>query len=42
MITTWIPLVDADETNGTLMIYPRAHHEPLRSHVKPAAYRGRT
>ena len=25
VVTTWIPLVDADEENGTLMIYPRCH-----------------
>ncbi|MEE2657187.1 MAG: phytanoyl-CoA dioxygenase family protein [Candidatus Latescibacterota bacterium] len=35
VITTWIPLVDADESNGTLMIIPRCHNEPLRRHVKP-------
>jgi hypothetical protein len=35
VITTWIPLVDADESNGTLIVYPRAHNEPLRRHVKP-------
>ena len=35
VITTWIPLVDADETNGTLMVIPRCHTQPLRTHVKP-------
>ena len=34
IVTTWIPLVDADEENGTLMIYPRCHQEPLRQHVR--------
>lgn len=40
VVTTWIPLVDADEENGTLMIYPRCHKEPLRTHVKPPADKG--
>ena len=40
IITTWIPLVDADEENGTLMVYPRCHKEPLRTHVKPPADKG--
>jgi hypothetical protein len=40
VITTWIPLVDADEENGTLMVIPRCHTEPLRTHVKPPAEAG--
>jgi hypothetical protein len=40
IITTWIPLVDADEENGTLMILPRSHNEPLRTHVRPPADMG--
>ena len=40
IVTTWIPLVDADEENGTLMIYPRCHTEPLRRHVRPPADQG--
>ncbi len=40
VVTTWIPLVDADEENGTLMIYPRCHKEPLRRHVRPPADQG--
>ena len=40
VVTTWIPLVDADEQNGTLMVYPRCHNEPLRTHVKPPADKG--
>jgi phytanoyl-CoA hydroxylase len=35
VITSWIPLVDATPENGTLRIIPRAHHEPLRRHVRP-------
>ncbi|MEE3258866.1 MAG: phytanoyl-CoA dioxygenase family protein [Candidatus Latescibacterota bacterium] len=40
VVTTWIPLVDADEQNGTLMVYPRCHNQPLRTHVKPPADKG--
>ena len=36
VVTTWIPLVDTNETNGTLMVYPRCHNEPLRTHIHPA------
>ena len=35
VITSWIPMVDAVEENGTLMIMPRCHEEPLRTHIKP-------
>lgn len=35
VVTTWIPLVDADEENGTLMVYPRCHNQPLRKHIRP-------
>ena len=35
IVTTWIPLVDADEENGTLMVYPRCHNEPIRPHIRP-------
>ncbi|MCY3762787.1 MAG: phytanoyl-CoA dioxygenase family protein, partial [Gemmatimonadetes bacterium] len=35
VVTTWIPLVDADAANGTLRVIPRCHNEPLRRHVKP-------
>ena len=35
VVTTWIPLVDADAANGTLRVIPRCHTEPLRRHVKP-------
>ncbi len=35
IVTTWIPLVDADEENGTLMVYPRCHNEPIRTHIRP-------
>ena len=34
VITSWVPLVDATETNGTLCIYPRLHTGPVRRHVK--------
>ena len=40
VVTTWIPLVDADETNGTLMVIPRCHDQPLRTHVKPTGELG--
>lgn len=40
VVTTWIPLVDANETNGTLRVIPRCHHEPLRTHVKPPNEKG--
>ena len=40
VITSWIPLVDATEENGTLMFLPRCHKEPLRTHVKPPAEMG--
>lgn len=35
VVTSWIPLVDADVTNGTLRVIPRAHKEPLRRHIRP-------
>ena len=34
VVTTWIPLVDADEINGTLQVYPNCHKGPIRTHVK--------
>ncbi len=37
VVTTWIPLVDTNETNGTLMVYPRCHKEPLRTHFHPSS-----
>lgn len=40
VVTTWIPLVDADQKNGTLRVIPRAHKEPLRTHVRPPASEG--
>jgi phytanoyl-CoA hydroxylase len=40
VVTSWIPLVDADEKNGTLMVYPRAHTQPLRRHIRPSADMG--
>ena len=40
IITTWIPLLDANEENGTLMLLPRSHHEPLRTHVRPPDHMG--
>ncbi len=39
VVTTWIPLVDTNETNGTLMVYPRCHKEPLRTHFHPSIHR---
>lgn len=35
VVTSWIPLVDAGEDNGTLAVYPRAHTAPLRRHIRP-------
>lgn len=35
VVTSWIPLVDADEANGTLAVFPRAHQAPLRRHIRP-------
>jgi phytanoyl-CoA hydroxylase len=35
IVTSWIPLVDAGELNGTLRVIPRCHTEPLRRHVRP-------
>ena len=32
VITVWIPLVDADEVNGCLSIWPRTHNTELLSH----------
>jgi len=40
VVTSWIPLVDADAGNGTLRVIPRAHTEPLRRHVRPPAGEG--
>lgn len=34
IVTTWIPLVDATEKNGTLQVYPRLHTGPIRTHEK--------
>jgi hypothetical protein len=31
VITVWIPLVDADEVNGCLQIWPRTHHTRILS-----------
>ena len=34
VVTTWIPLVDCDETNGTIRVVPGLHREALRRHVR--------
>jgi len=36
IITSWVPLVDATKTNGTLCLYPGFHTGPIRRHVKCA------
>ncbi len=40
VVTSWIPLVDADAGNGTLRIIPGCHNEPLRHHVRPPVGEG--
>ena len=34
IVTTWIPLVDATEENGTIHLYPGLHHGEIRRHVR--------
>jgi len=34
MLTVWIPLVDADESNGCLYVMPRAHKHGILTHAK--------
>ena len=34
VVTTWIPLVDCDETNGTIRVVPGLHRGALRRHVR--------
>lgn len=34
IVTTWIPLVDATEENGALLIYPGCHNGSIRTHVR--------
>ena len=40
VVTTWIPLVDADEINSTLQLYPGVHKGPILTHLHPPAERG--
>ena len=34
VVTTWIPLVDATEENGTIHLYPELHSGEIRRHVR--------
>lgn len=34
VITSWIPLVDADAANGTLCVFPRLHRGDILRHVR--------
>ncbi len=34
VITTWIPLVDANEDNGTIRVFPGLHEGDIRTHEK--------
>ncbi len=34
VITSWIPLVDANADNGTLHVFPRLHRGEIRRHVR--------
>ncbi|MFT5377306.1 MAG: phytanoyl-CoA hydroxylase [Candidatus Latescibacterota bacterium] len=34
VVTSWIPLVDADANNGTLHVFPRLHHGEILRHVR--------